>query len=418
MMPIEPRSHASTFHTYATVSTACLFLSALAGAFIRVSPRFKLLPSYIFFFSFAAFAVMLFQSILARGADRLPDLDLREQRGTLVATVVVSGLCVASELAAVGWPKILAGIILGVAALHHGLRIWRGISLRRIWQDVALRFFATDMCFLLVAAVGLVALGCKETWPTLALIPRFLRPSTVFLGASFTLTLTITGFLYLLAQADGGLTLREDRILDWWYYLLVGGVLVFLVGILLDLRVVMQILALVLAAGVFVINLLFVPRLVRNPGSLALLYALVALMGLLAASTAGNGLIASHTPTVPAGKNPLLLAHVHLAQLGWVCISFWGILYTLWPMMLRLDTEPAVGAVRLANWLPLATNYPPAARAIAYLQLVLALAGTVGLVTSQLLPSHLLMVISGLVFATATLAPVSVLWLLKRDFST
>lgn len=45
MMPIEPRSHTSTFHTYATVSTACLFLPALAGAFIRVSPRFKLLPS-------------------------------------------------------------------------------------------------------------------------------------------------------------------------------------------------------------------------------------------------------------------------------------------------------------------------------------------------------------------------------------
>ncbi len=217
MKSIEPRSHASRFFTYATVSTACLFLSTLAGAFIRVSPRFKLLPSYIFFFSFAAFAVMLFQSILARGADRLPDLDLREQRGTLVATVVVSGLCVASELAAVGWPKIPAGIILAVAALHHGLRIWRGISLRRIWQDVALRFFATEMCFLLVAAVGLGALGCKETWPTLALIPSFLRPSTVFLGASFTLTLTITGFLYILGQADGGLTLREDRILDWWY---------------------------------------------------------------------------------------------------------------------------------------------------------------------------------------------------------
>ncbi len=199
--------------------------------------------------------------------------------------------------------------------------------------------------------------------------------------------------------------------------MLVGGVLVFLLVILLDLRALMQILALVLAAWVFVLNLLFVPRLVRNPGSLALLYALVALMGLLAASTAGNALIASHMPTIPAGENPVLLAHVHLAQLGWVCISFWGILYTLWPMMLRLDADPAMGGVRPANWLPLATCYPPAARAMAYLQLVVAIAGMVGLVASQLLPSDSLMVISGLVFAAATLAPLPVMWLLKRNGS-
>ena len=407
-MAKQHTSHAKAFQTYATASTICLFLSALSGVLIPLSPRMKLLPSYIFFFSFAAFSVMLFQTILTRSADRLSTLDLREQKWVLVTAVSVSILSVISELTAIGWPKIPAGIILGAAVLFHGYHIWQGFSLGQIWRHVALRFFITDMLFLLVAAVGLSALGWKETWPDFVLIPDFLRPSTVFLGASFPLTLTFTGFLYRFAQANGGLSPREERIFDWWYYLLVGGVLSFLVFILLDLRLVMQIVALVLALGVLIIDLLFVPRLARNPHSVVLLFALVGLMGLLAASTAGNALIASHTPTFPAGENPILLSHVHMAQLGWVCISFWGILYTLWPMMLQLDT----GRI---DWLPSGADYPPPARWLAYLQLTLAVGGLSGLVASHMLPSPPLTALSGIVFSVATLLPLLVLHLLKKE---
>ena len=194
-MKTEYGPHARQFRTYALVSTLCLFLSALAGAFLWLAPRMRLLPSYIFFFSFAASSVMLFQTVLTRSRERLPELDLHEPMRTMIAAVSVTLLSVISELAAVGWLKIPAGIILGVTVLYHGYSIWQGFTPREIWEHVALRFFITDMFFLLVAAVGLSALGWKETWPETWFIPDFLRPSTVFLGASFPLTLTFTGFL-------------------------------------------------------------------------------------------------------------------------------------------------------------------------------------------------------------------------------
>jgi hypothetical protein len=406
-MKTEHGPYAKQYRAYALVSTLCLFLSALAGAFLWLSPRMRLLPSYIFFFSFAASSVMLFQTVLTRSRERLPELNLHEPTRTMIAAVIVSLLSVISELAAAGWLKIPAGIILGITVLFHGYCIWRGFTPREIWEHVALRFFITDMFFLLVAAVGLSALGWKETWPETWFIPDFLRPSTVFLGASFPLTLTFTGFLYLYAEENEGLSPREARIFDWWYYILVSGVLSFLVVILLDLRVLMQTMALILAVCVFVVTALFAGRLARNPRSIGMLFAFVGSTGLLAASTAGNCLIASNTPTFPAGENPLLLSHVHMAQLGWVCISFWGILYVLWPMMLRLDTGKLI-------WLPLLDDARPMARNLAIVQLVLAVGGLTALVVSHLLDHHTLMVLSGLVFAAATLVPLPMLKVLDN----
>jgi hypothetical protein len=258
------------------------------------------------------------------------------------------------------------------------------------------------MVFLLVAAVGLFALGWKQTWPDFPLIPDFLRPATVFLGASFPLTLTFTGYLYRYARANGGLSQTEERIFDGWYYLLVGGVLFFLIVILLDLRGLMLGIAIILALGVFLVNALFAPRLARDPDSVGMLYAFVGLSGLLAASSAGIALILSGTPTIPAGENPILLSHVHFAQLIWVCISYWGALYTLWPMILRLDR----GQI---NWLPLDHTYPLRARWLAYLQLALALIGVILLVRSHFTDGIILMRISGIIYAAATLFPLLVL---------
>jgi hypothetical protein len=408
-MDDRPYSHARTFYRYVVISTACLLLAVLSGAAIGLWERATLLPSYIFFFSFAAFSVMLFQTILTRRPERLPGLDLREQRGMLAIALAVSGLAVVSELALIPWLKIIAGLLLGGAVIEHGRRVWAGDRLRQIWGHVAFRFFITDMFFLLVAGVGLFALGWKETWPGFPLIPAFLRPSTVFLGASFPLTLTFTGYLYRYARANGGLSRTEERVFDGWYYMLVGGVLFFLVVILLDLRELMLGIATVLAIGVFIVNALFAGRLVRNPHSVGMLYAFVGLAGLLAASSAGIALILSHTPTFPAGENPILLSHVHLAQLGWVCISYWGALYTLWPMMVRLDR----GRV---DWLPLDGFYPPAARRLAALQLVLAVTGTILLARSHFAGGVALMRASGLIYAVATLLPLPVLrWGYKAD---
>jgi hypothetical protein len=412
----RPYSHARTYQVYATISTVCLFLAVLSGALIGLSERMKLLPSYIFFFSFAAFSVMLFQTILTHPPQQLGQLDLREQRGILAVALIVSALCVFSELTLIPWPKIPAGLMLGVAVIVHGWRVWRGHRPREIWDDITYRFFITDMFFLLVAAVGLFALGWKETWPDFGLIPAFLRPATVFLGASFPLTLTFTGYLYRFAQVNGGLSAREERVMDWWYTILVGGVVSFLAVILLDLRVVMQAMAATLAVGVFVVNALFAGRLARHPRSVPTLYAYLGLAGLLAASTAGNCLIASNTPTIPAGQNPLLLSHVHMAQLLWVCISFWGIQYTLWPMMLQLDRNAQAGAPnRMVAWLPADSPYPAAARALIVLQLGLAI-GSVGFkVASHMRDDYPMMVASGLAYAAATLLPLPILESLKRS---
>jgi hypothetical protein len=77
-------------------------------------------------------------------------------------------------------------------------------------------------------------------------------------------------------------------------------------------------------------------------------------------------------------------------------------------MMLRLDT----GQV---DWLPLGLCYPPAARRLARLQLVLAIGGLTALIVSHFFDSHPLMVISGLVYAAATLMPLPILRILERD---
>jgi hypothetical protein len=395
-------SHARTFYRYVLISTTALFLAVLSGAAIGLWKRAVLLPSYIFFFSFAAFSVMLFQTILTRRPDQLTQLDIREQGRMLAAALLVSALSVVSELALLPWLKIFAGLLLGVAVIAHGRHVWAGLRLRQIWQHVAYRYFITDMFFLLVAAIGLFALGWRETWPDFPLIPDFLRPATVFLGASFPLTLTFTGYLYRYARANGGLSQAEERLFDGWYYLLVGGVLFFLVVILLDLRALMLSIAILLALGVFTINGLFAGRLARNSHSIGMLYAFVGLSGLLAASSAGIALILSGTPTIPAGDNPILLSHVHFAQLAWVCISYWGALYTLWPMMVNLDR----GRV---DWLPLNRSYPPSARALAYLQLLLALTGVVLLLRSHFTGSIPLMRTAGLLYAVAVLLPLPVL---------
>jgi hypothetical protein len=395
-------SHAQTFYRYVVISTTALFLAVLSGAAIGLWKRAVLLPSYIFFFSFAAFSVMLFQTILTRRPEQLPALDLREQRGMLAIALLVSGLSVASELALVPWLKIIAGLLLGGAVIEHGRRVWEDTPLRQIWQHVAYRYFITDMFFLLIAAIGLFALGWKETWPDFPFIPDFLRPATVFLGASFPLTLTFTGYLYRYARANGGLSQAEERLFNGWYYVLVGGVLFFLIVILLDLRALMLGIAILLAIGVFSVNSLFAGRLARNAGSVGMLYAFVGLSGLLAASSAGIALILSGTPTIPAGENPILLSHVHLAQLVWVCISYWGALYTLWPMMIRLDHGKT-------DWLPLSRSYPAPARALAYLQLALAVVGVVLLLRSHFTGSVPLMRAGGLIYAIATLLPLPIL---------
>jgi hypothetical protein len=395
-------SHARTFYRYVVISTAALFLAVLSGAAIGLWERATLLPPYIYFFSFAAFSVMLFQSVLTRRPDQLPALDVRDQRGMLGAALAVSGLSVVSELALLPWLKIFAGLLLGGAVIYHGRCVWAGLRPRQIWQHIAYRYFITDMLFLLVAAIGLFALGCKETWPSFPLIPGFLRPATVFLGASFPLTLTFTGYLYRYARAGGGLSPAEERLFDGWYYVLVGGVLVFLVVILMNLRALMISMAILLALGVFTLNGLFASRLVRKSQSLGMLYAFVGMSALLATSSAGIALILSGTPTIPAGGNPILLSHVHLAVLGWVCISYWGALYTLWPMMVRLDRGET-------DWLPLDHVYPPGARRLAYLQLALAIVGIGLLLRSHFTGDVLLRRAAGLIYAAATLLPLQVL---------
>jgi hypothetical protein len=396
-------SHARTFYRYVVISTAALFLAVISGAAIGLWKRAVLLPSYIFFFSFAAFSVMLFQTVLTRRPEQLPALDLREQKGMLVAALLVSGLSVVSELALIPWLKIFAGLLLGGAVVFHGRYVWSGLRLRQIWQHISYRYFITDMFFLLVAALGLFALGWKETWPNFPLIPGFLRPATVFLGASFPLTLTFTGYLYRYARANTGLSRAEERLFDGWYYLLVGGVLLFLVVILLNLRAIMLSTAILLLLGVFTLNGIFAGRVARKSESIGMLYAFVGLSGLLAASSAGTALILSGTPTIPAGENPILLSHVHLAQLGWVCISYWGALYTLWPMMVRLDRGET-------DWLPLDHSYPARARRLAYLQLALAVVGVILLLRSHFTGSVILMRTSGLIYAVATLLPLPVLY--------
>ena len=95
-----------------------------------------------------------------------------------------------------------------------------------------------------------------------------------------------------------------------------------------------------------------------------------------------------------------------MAQLGWVCVSFWGILYVLWPMVQQLDA----GKV---SWLPLLDESRPLARGMAILQLVLAVGGLSALVASHLLHDRSLMIMSGLAYAGSTLMPLLMLNLLK-----
>jgi hypothetical protein len=65
----------------------------------------------------------------------------------------------------------------------------------------------------------------------------------------------------------------------------------------------------------------------------------------------------------------------------------------------------------------LATCYPPAARRLAYLQLILAVGGLSGLVISHMWHIRPLLIIGGATYTVATLLPLPILKLLKQELS-
>jgi hypothetical protein len=229
-----------------------------------------------------------------------------------------------------------------LSSLHAVYEIFKNLSIREIWNEISVRYYIFDVLFLVNAALGLFVLGLKEMYPNLSLIPFFITESSYFLGSSFPLSISTMGFIYSYAINNDKLYVR--KFFDYWFYTFVGGVLIFLILILIDSYIGMMISSNTLILGVIFIFIIVLKYLTdfykikfKHPTLLFLLFgvSLLILTGIfgvfniyfLQGREYGSRLAEIHMWNYKA--------HTHAALLGWVSLSFLGMIYAVYPVIAK-----------------------------------------------------------------------------------
>jgi len=274
---------------------------------------------------------------------------------------------------------------------------------------VSVRYYIFDVIFLLNANLGLFTLGLKEAFPEQGIIPFFVTQSAYFLGSSFPLSISVMGFLYTYAWKQSGKRELFTRLFSLWFYIFVGGVLVFLVVILMGHYFGMMLLSHILLLGVmamlggFAVYLnAFFKKQFHHPALAFLLSGL----SLLFATSAYGIMNVYYIKGIPFGTHPPIQAeqmwiyhsHTHAALLGWITFSFIGMIYIVIPAIVRRDSLSLLregGA--LSKLLATATLDR------AFVQLTVMLLAATGVLLGFFIGSDMLLGISGVVFALAVL---------------
>jgi len=386
-----------------TLVTVAVFLGAL-GAWTGSDVLHTLHP-YIFFTGFGNLAILILNRYLTSAIYPELAIDTEKQMryiyGVLFAVLLVS-LSVWQH-----WPllKAFAGLLLMVIVLSPLREILSTLSLGKIWKEVSVRYYIFDVLFLLNANLGLFTLGLKEAFPDAGLIPFFVTQSAYFLGSSFPLSISVMGFLYTYVWSRSPKREIIQQFFSIWFYIFVGGVLVFLIVILMGNYLGMMLVSHLLTLGVIALLAGFARYLYgffhsrfRHP---ALAFLLSGLAMLLATSAYGIMNIYFFRPfgSFPPIREDMMWiyhSHTHAALLGWITFSFIGMVYIVIPAIVRGGSLDILRSEEALSRLLPEGNFSAAFR-----QLTVALLSATAVLLGFFIESDLLLALAGLVYGGA-----------------
>ncbi len=382
-----------------TVIAAASFLGA-AGA-VTGNPLLLKLHPYLFFTGFGNLAILILNRYLT--AAIYPELKIDPSKQLRYIYVLLVSLVMITVSITFDWPllKAMTGLLLMIVVSGPLHEIFTTLSIPKIWKEVSVRYYIFDVLFLLVANLGLFTLGLKEAFPDQRIIPFFVTQSSYFLGSSFPLSISVMGFLYTYAWSRSSRGVLAKRLFSLWFYVFVGGVLFFLIVILLENYLSMMMISHYLLFGVMALFCSFTLYLYNffkdkfhHP---ALAFLLSGLALLFATSAYGimniYFLKGTHFGTVPPLRPDRMWiyhSHTHAALLGWITFSFIGMIYIVFPSIMRsnsletLRSELALSAlldVRVMNR--------------AFKQLTMLLLSTTAILLAFFLENNLLLGVSG-----------------------
>jgi len=334
--------------TFLSVSVIVITVAALCGAFGVFSDSAFLLKvhPYIFFTGFGNLAILLFNRYLTAAIYPELHIDPARQRQFVFAVLVALLLVVAAVAADLPSLKAAAGLLLMGIVVIPLYEIITTLSISKIWKEVSVRYYIFDVVFLLNANLGLFTLGLKEAFPDNGIIPTFVTQSSYFLGSSFPLSISVMGFLYTYAWRRSSKKELAKKLFSLWFYLFVGGVLYFLIVILMGDYLGMMLISHILTFGVMALLYtfgVFLRNWFRNNfAHPALAFMLGGLAFLLATSAFGilniyyaKGILFGSYPPIRGDKMWIYHSHTHSALLGWIALSFIGMIYIVLPAIQR-----------------------------------------------------------------------------------
>lgn len=385
--------------------------AVLVGAFGAMTANgfFLKLHPYLFFTGFGNLAILVLNRYLTSAI--YPELRIDPARQVRYIQAVFIALAMVCVAVFAGWPllKTAAGLLLMIVVLFPLYEIVTTLSIPDIWKEVSVRYYIFDVIFLLNANLGLCTLGIKEAFPDSGLIPFFVTQSSYFLGSSFPLSISVMGFLYTYAWSRSGKRELARKLFSLWFYIFVGGVLIFLIVILAGNYLAMMLVSHFLLLGVITLLLSFSRYLLnffrRQFAHPALGFLLGGLALLLATSAYGifniyfmKGIHFGSVPPIRADKMWIYHSHVHAALLGWITLSFIGMIYVVLPSIVRYGSLEALSS---GNALESIMEKKTVDRAFAEL-VVLLLSATI-ILASLFFDNRIMMAAGGFFYAAALL---------------
>ena len=397
--------------TFLVVSFTVISLAALVGGFgVLANHAFLLkIHPYLFFVGFGNLAILLFNRYLTAAIYPELHIDPSRQRvfiGLVLLALVMVSIAVAADLPLL---KAAAGLMLmGVVAVPL-YEILTTLSVAKIWKEVSVRYYIFDVVFLLNANLGLFTLGLKEAFPDNGIIPFFVTQSSYFLGSSFPLSISVMGFLYTYAWRRTDKMELAKKLFSLWFYIFVGGVLYFLIVILMGDYLGMMLISHLLTFGVMALLYTFGlflrnyfrdnfahPALAFMLGGLAFLFATSA-FGILNIYYA-KGILFGSYPPIRGDKMWIYHSHTHSALLGWITLSFIGMIYIVLPAI-----QKAGSLELLHSGDPLEQLLDERTMNRAFVKLSVILVAGVVLIASFFTGEQLVLGISGIVYSVTAL---------------
>ena len=341
----------SVARLFLLVSVTVVALASFVGAAGSLTGNLFLLKlhPYLFFIGFGNLAILILNRYLT--AVICPELKIDPFRQVRYIYLVLLALVMITVAVAVEWPllKALTGLLLMIVVAGPLREIFITLSIPKIWKEVSVRYYIFDVLFLLVANLGLFTLGLKEAFPHLGIIPFFVTQSSYFLGSSFPLSISVMGFLYAYAWSRSSRRELAKRLFSIWFYVFVGGVLLFLTVILAEYYLGMMLISHFLLFGVMALLGSFARYLYnffhKNFPHPALAFLLSGLALLFATSAYGimniyflKGIHFGTVPPLPVDRMWIYHSHTHAALLGWITFSFIGMIYIVIPSIVRSNS--------------------------------------------------------------------------------